>query len=505
MPTTPEDMRTTRGTVYLVGAGPGDPGLLTVRGAECLGRATLVLYDYLVNPLVLAHVSPAAELICLGRHGQGARMSQQEVNQRMVAAAQAGHIVVRLKGGDPLIFAHATEECAALAAAGIRFEIVPGVTTALAAAAYAGVPLTGRDMASAVALVTAHEDCEKQQPELDYTALAQFPGTLVFYMGVTTVGSWSHALIQAGRAATTPVAVIRRCTWPDQSILHTTLGEVATEFATRKVRPPVISVVGEVAASAPLTDWFMSRPLFGQRVIVTRPLDQADTLRARLAELGADVLVQPAIEIGPLADMSAVDAVLSRIREFQWLVFSSANGVRYLLERLLEQGDVRQLAGVRLAAIGPATAEELARYHLQAELVPAEYRAEELAAALAKLTAGQRVLLARASRGREVLAEQLRASGAMVEQVVVYESRDVAHADPAVSAVLTSGTNVWVTVTSSAIARSLAALFGPLLRQARLASISPLTTQTLRELSYEVATEARQYTTAGLVEAILRG
>jgi len=498
-------MQTTRGQVYLVGAGPGDPGLLTVRGADCLRRAAVVLYDYLVNPLVLAHASPAAELVCLGRHGQGARLSQQEVNQRMVTAAQAGRIVVRLKGGDPLIFAHATEECTALAAAGIPFEIVPGVTTALAAAAYAGVPLTGRDMASAVALVTAHEDCNKQQPELDYAALARFPGTLVFYMGVTTVDTWSRALLQAGRAATTPVAVIRRCTWPDQSILRTTLGEVASEFAARKLRPPVISVVGEVVASAPLTDWFMSRPLFGQRVIVTRPVDQAESLCARLAELGADVLVQPAIEIAPPADWTAVDAALARIREFQWLVFSSANGVRYLLDRLLERGDVRQLAGVRLAAIGPATAAELSRYHLRAELVPGEYRAEELAAALAQRAAGQRVLLARASRGREVLAEQLRAAGATVEQVVVYESRDVARVDPAVATALASGSPLWVTVTSSAIARSLAALFGPALKHARLVSISPITTQTLRELGYEVAAEARQYTTDGVIEAILHG
>jgi uroporphyrinogen III methyltransferase/synthase len=490
--------------VFLVGAGPGDPGLLTVRGADLLARADVVLYDYLVNSQVLSHVAPRAELICLGRHGGGRIMSQQEVNERMIAAARQGQVVVRLKAGDPLVFARATEECSALAAAGVPFEIVPGVTTALAAGAYAGVPVTGRQLSSAVALVAGHEETGKE-PAIDYAALAKFPGTLVFYMGVTTVERWSAGLIAGGLPATTPVAVIRRCTWPDQTALRTTLGSVAREFRERKLRPPVISIVGEVAGAEPLSEWFTARQLFGERVIVTRPLGQAEDLRARLADLGADVLVQPAIEIGPVADWGAVDAALARLSEFDWLVFSSANGVRYLLDRLLERDDVRRLAGVKLAAIGPATADELARYHLHAELIPGEFRAEGLAAALAERVAGRRVLLARASRGRELLAEELAKAGATVEQVVVYESRDVAAPDPAVVAALSRRDRPWMTVTSSAIARSLARLFGQDLHHARLASISPVTSQTLRELGYTVAAEAAVYTTTGLVDAILAG
>ncbi len=500
----PSHTPSTPGKVYLVGAGPGDPGLLTVRGAQCLARAELVLYDYLVNPQTLVHAQPTAELVCLGRHGQGRIMSQQEVNERMITSARAGRQVVRLKAGDPLVFGHATEECGALLAAQVPFEIVPGVTTALAAAAYAGVPVTGRKLASAVALVTGHEENDKDAT-VDYDALARFPGTLVFYMGVTTVDHWTTGLLRAGLAPDTPVAVVRRCTWPDQTTFRTTLGLAAREFHERKLRPPVITIVGDVAGAEPLAQWFTDRPLFGQRIIVTRPREQADDLCARLAELGADVLLQPAIEIAPVADPRSIAAVLDRIGEFEWLVFSSANGVRSLLDRMLERDDVRRLAGVRLAAIGPATADELRRYSLHAELVPGEYRAEGLAAALKDRVRGQRVLLARATRGRELLADELRAAGADVEQVVVYESRDLSHPDPAVAEALAAGRVAWVTVTSSAIARSLVALFGPQLKQARLASISPVTSETLRQLGYEVAAEATEYTTAGLIAAILSG
>lgn len=490
--------------VYLVGAGPGDPGLLTVRGAECLARADLVLYDYLVNPQTLTHARPTAEKVCLGRHGAGRILSQQEVNERMIAAARAGRIVVRLKAGDPLVFARATEECGALIAAQVPFEIVPGVTTALAAAAYAGVPVTGRQLSSAVALVTGHEENGKEAV-LNYAALASFPGTLVFYMGATTVAHWAGGLLAGGMPATTAVAVIRRCTWPDQATIRTTLGEVAEVFHTQKIRPPVITIVGDVAGAEPLADWFTGRPLFGQRVIVTRPVEQADELRSRLTDLGADVFVQPAIEIGPPADWAPVDRALEKITDYQWLVFSSANGVKFLIERLLEQDDVRRLAGVRLAAIGPATAEALAQYSLRAELVPPEFRAESLAAALAGRVSGQRVLLARASRGRELLAEELRAAGAQVDQITVYESRDVTVADPAVAAALSGEHPVWVTVTSSAIARSLATMIGGDLKRARLASISPITTETLKEFGYDVAVEAAEYTTDGLIRAILAG
>jgi uroporphyrinogen III methyltransferase/synthase len=493
------------GVVYLVGAGPGDPGLITLRGVECLRRADLVLYDYLVNPRLLTHARPEAELLCLGRHGQDRLMPQAEVNQRMVAAARAGHSVVRLKGGDPAVFARAAEETAALEAAGVPYVIVPGVTAALAVAGYTGIPLTHRDAASAVALVTGHEGDDKTGAPLDYRRLAGFPGTLVFYMGVTTARHWSAELIAGGQSPKTPAAIVRRCSWPDQTIMRCTLEQVADRLEETRLRPPVVVIVGPSVELAADVNWFTARPLFGLRVLVTRPAGQLAALREHLEELGAEVLEQPAIEIVAPDDWAPVDDALDRIDQFDWLVFSSANGVRALIERLCRHGgDLRRLERIRLAAIGPGTANELSLYRLTPDLEPDEFRAEALAAALSHQAAGRRFLLARASRGREVLAEQLRAAGGHVEQIVVYASRDVARADPEIVARLAAGRIDWITVTSSAIARSLAALFGEALHQAKLASISPITSATLRELGHEPAAEATRYTMRGVAEAIAR-
>jgi uroporphyrinogen III methyltransferase/synthase len=500
----------TFGRVYLVGAGPGDPGLITLRGAQCLARADIVLYDYLVNPQILDHASPTAELVCLGRHGRDRIVPQSEINDRLVREATAGKSVVRLKGGDPAVFARAAEEVEALTAAGVEFEIVPGITTALAAGSHAGVPLTHRDVASAVALVTGHEQDGKPQPAIDYRALAQFPGTLVFYMGVTSAPIYTQGLIDGGKSANTPAAIVRRCSWPDQVTLRCTLGTVAQVILEHKLRPPAIVIVGDVVNCEGGGSWFANRPLFGTRILVTRPADQNQTLRDRLQELGADVLTQPAIRIAEPADWSPVDTALSRLDQYDWLVFSSANGVRAVMDRLWSQhGDLRRLGSLRLAAIGPGTREALAQYHLKADLLPTEYRAEALAEALLEKAPGQRFLLARASRGREVLAEQLRGAGGRgvagrVDQMVVYRSTDVEHADPEIAKALATGRIDWITVTSSAIARSLAALFGSDLSRAKLASISPITSATLRELGLEPAAEATEYTMTGLVEAIVR-
>lgn len=492
------------GRVYLVGAGPGDPGLITLRGVECLAQADVVLYDYLVNPQILEHAAPTAERICLGRHGRGRVWPQEAVNERLLAEARAGKTVVRLKGGDPAIFARAAEEAAALAAAGIPFEVVPGITAALAAGSYAGVSLTHRDGASAVALVTGQE-CEKREPTLDYRALAAFPGTLVFYMGITSAERWAGELIAAGKNAATPAAIVRRCSWPDQRVFRCTLADVAQVVAEQKIRPPALVIAGETAGVDPGDGWFMRRPLLGVKVMVTRPRDQADPLRSRLNELGAEVLLQPAIEIGPPDDWQPVDAALRRMHELDWLVFSSVNGVEHFLGRLCAQhGDLRLLGGLRLAAIGPGTAEELAKYHLRADLVPPEFRAEALADALVQTAAGARVLLVRASRGRETLAERLAAAGIRVEQVVAYSSRDVTSPDADMADLLHEGRIDWITVTSSAIARSLARLFGDDLRHARLASISPVTSKTMRECGFEPTAEAGRYTMDGVVEAVLR-
>jgi len=492
------------GRVYLVGAGPGDPDLVTLRGAALLAQADVVLFDYLVNPAVMRYARPDARQVCLGKHGGGRMLSQDEVNREMIEAAQAGNMVVRLKGGDPAIFGRGAEEAEALVAAGIPFEIVPGVTAALAAGSYAGIPVTHRQMASAVAFVTGHE-CDHKDARIDWAPLASFPGTLVFYMGVTTVREWTDALLAAGKPADTPVAVVRRCSWPDQMTLKTTLGNLADEVQQRRLRPPAVTIVGEVVNLASQLNWFEKRPLFGQRVMVTRPRHQAHVLDSLLTELGADVVLQPAIEIEPPPSWEPVDRAIEQLERFNWIVFSSANGVNYFLERLLQQTDLRRLGHVRFAAVGPGTAEALAAYHLNADVVPEEYRAEALAAALAEpARQGQSFLLIRASRGREVLADELRAAGGTVEQVVCYFSRDVTQPDEDVAAAIGEGRIQWVTVTSSAIARSLHALFGDALKQTQLASISPVTSATLRELGLEPAAEATVYTMHGLANAIVR-
>ena len=304
-----------QGKIYLVGGGPGDPGLLTLRGQECLERAEVVLYDYLVNPRVLKH-APQAQLVCLGKHGSDRVLDQAEINLRLVELARAGRVVVRLKGGDPAVFGHLAEEVEALRAANVDYEIVPGVTAASAAASYAGIPLTWRDAASAVAFVTGQEGHDKQS-QLDYAALARFPGTLVFYMGVTTVQHWTAGLIAAGMPPDTPAACVLRASWPDQQTLLSTLGQMAGRIGQQRVRPPAIFIVGPVAGLSGTIDWFSRRPLAGVAVLATRPVRPADLLAdplaEQLAELGANILRQPAIEIGAPADWQPVDAAIAAL------------------------------------------------------------------------------------------------------------------------------------------------------------------------------------------------
>ncbi len=492
------------GKVYLVGAGPGDPSLLTLRGCEVLQQADVVFYDYLVNPRILTHAQRDAKLVCLGRHGHGRLHSQGEINALVVEAARAGQTVVRLKGGDPAFFGRLAEEISSLEQAGISYEVVPGVTAASAASSYTGIPLTHREFASSVAFVTGQQCRDNGGRPLDLANLAKFPGTLVFYMGVTSAPYWSAELISHGKPADTPVAVVYRCSLPQQQTLLTTLGELPDALAARKMRPPAIVIVGEAVQAESATKWFASRPLFGRTVLVTRPAHQATDLVRRLADQGAAPLIQPAIAISPPDDWGPADQAIRDLQRYDWLVFSSANGVQSFLGRLDQLGlDLRQLGPCRLAAIGPATAEALKQYHLGVDLQPGEYRAESLAEALAPETANKRVLLLRASRGREVLAESLTAAEAEVEQVVVYQSADVEQADPEIVAALAEGRIDWITVTSSAIARSLVHLFGDSLAQAKLVAISPLTARVLAEAGYPAAATATQFTTEGLVEALL--
>ncbi|HKJ01643.1 MAG TPA: uroporphyrinogen-III C-methyltransferase [Longimicrobiales bacterium] len=492
-------------TVYLVGAGPGDPGLLTLRGAECLRRAEVVLYDYLANPSVLEHAAPSAELVPLGRTGTGRSLTPDEITDRMIEEARRGRTTVRLKGGDPSVFGRGADETGALRRAGIPFEVVPGITAGLALAAYCEIPVTHQDDASALALVVGRERDAKEESGLDYGALAAFPGTLIFYMGVARAALWSAALVARGKSPDTPVAIVRWCTRAAQEILRCTLGTVSDFVATQGVRPPALFVVGEVVRRAPARSWFAARALFGVRVLVPGSPATSWKLRTELGELGAEVVLEPAIRITGPPDPAAVDGALDALDRYDWLVFSSANGVDAFLGRLLERGhDVRALGGVRLAAMGSGTADRLARYHLRADLVPDEFVAEALAEALLNGPGGRRFLLVRADRGRDVLSRALRAGGAQVDEVPAYGSEDVREPDPGVAAALEAGDINWIAVTSSAVARSLARLYGSGLAQARIASIGPIASETLRGLGREPAVQAEPHTTSGLVEAILR-
>jgi uroporphyrinogen III methyltransferase/synthase len=496
----------TPGTVHLVGAGPGDPGLITVRAVQCLQAADLVLYDYLANPTLVEYAPEGAELVRLGRHDQGRSMTPDEITEVMVEAALQGRNVVRLKGGDASIFARGGDEADACRAAGITFEIVPGITSGLATAAYAEIPLTHYEDASAVALVTGHERDDKEESHLDYKALAAFPGTLVFYMGVKWAGRWSAALMEHGMPPETPVAVVQWCSRARQQTVKCSLGTVVDVIGEKGLRPPSLFVVGKVVDHAPALSWFQERPLFGTSVLVAGSKRTASKLRRNLSVLGAEVLTQPAIRIAEPVDWSPVDAALDRLSEYDWIVFTSGNGVDGFLKRVFSrERDARSLGAVRLAALGKGTAERLGHFHLKADLAPERVDAAALAKTLLDQGSGGAVLLARATGDRPVLAEELEEVGAAVDQVPVYRTVDVDEPNQDVADALKAGEVNWVTVTSSPTARALVRLYGEMLKTAKIVSISPLTSATLRELGYDPAVEAVPHTVDGLVDALVRG
>ena len=494
-----------KGAVYLIGAGPGDPGLLTLRGAELLAKADVVLYDGLSNPALLSH-APQAEQICVGKHGKSRIWKQLEIIDEILSHAKAGKIVVRLKGGDPAVFARTAEEAEAVLKEDIPLEIVPGITAALAAGSFAGIPITHRGLASAVALVTGHEEPSKSKSALDWDALARFPGTLVIYMGVTTAEFWTEALLRAGKAADTPAALVRRCSLPDQQTIHCRLDEVAEQLnPASRFRPPVIVILGAVTQLAETMNWIKDRPLLGHTVLVTRPQGQAESLAALLRDLGARVLLQPAIAIESPEDWHQVDQALDQIDEYEMLIFCSHNGVRFFLNRLEERGsDVRALSGIKIGCIGRKTADALQQFHLQSDILPSTFHAEAMAEHIGQDAAGKRIMVIRASRGADVLARQLEAHGAEVMEVIAYQHTDVLECDATVQQTANDGDIDWVTVTSSATAQSLHRMFPESLSKMKIASLSPVTSRTLCDLGHSIAAEANPYTIESLVEVLVK-
>jgi uroporphyrinogen III methyltransferase / synthase len=476
--------------VFLVGAGPGDPGLMTARSLELIASADVILHDRLVPAAALDAVRADALVIDVGKVGGGEQVPQERTLELLLEHARAGRTVVRLKGGDPFVFGRGGEEAQALAAAGIAFEVVPGVTAGVAAPAYAGIPVTQRGAAAAVAFVTGHEDPTKEDAQVDWPALAAFPGTLVFYMGVRALAQIAERLVAAGRAPDEPAAVIERGTLPGQRTVRATLAELPARAQAAAVRAPAITLVGPVAALHDELDWLAAaRPLTGRRVAVTRARAQASALAARLRALGAEVVEAPAIRV------EAVAATVPDLAGYDLLCLTSPNGVRRLFE---EVRDARALAGPLVAAIGPGTAAALREHGVEPDVVPDRAVAEGLVEALAQ-TPVRRALLARGQEGRDVLPEALRARGAEVDVLTLYRTVPEPLDEEARAAALGAD---YATFASASSARAFHAAAGTLAGP-RLVSIGPATSAALRELGFEPDVEAAEHTPDGLLAALL--
>ena len=473
-------------TVYLVGAGPGDPGLLTVRARELIGAADVILYDRLIPPGILDDAR--AELVYVGKQGGGPQMPQEEIDRLLVQYGTRGRSVVRLKGGDPFVFGRGGEEALVLRDAGIPYEVVPGITAGIAAPAYAGVPVTHRELASGVAFVTGHENPDKPETALDWPALAAFPGTLVFYMGVKALPRIASQLIAGGRAPSEPVAVVERGTLPGQRTVVSTLSEIGS---VEGIRAPAITLVGAVAGLREQLAWLETRPLYGRTVAVTRARAQASALAARLRGLGAEVVEAPAIRT------RALDARVPDVRSYDLLCVTSPTGADLLFTHLR---DARELAGVTVAAIGPGTARALRAHGVEADIVPARAVAEGLVEALDAVGPRfARVLVARAAEGRDVLIDALRERGSEVDVVALYETVAEPLDDPTREAASSAD---YVLFTSGSSARFFAAAGGSL-DGPRLVSIGPATSAALRELGAAPDLEADPHTPEGVVAALL--
>jgi uroporphyrinogen III methyltransferase / synthase len=492
-----------RGVVYLVGAGPGDAGLMTVRSLELIGSADVIFHDRLIPPGALEAARPDADLVDVGKQPGAPSASQDEIDERLVEAARAGRSVVRLKGGDPFVFGRGGEEAEALRAAGVEFEVVPGVTSGVAAPAYAGIPLTHRDDASAVAFVTGHEDPGKDESALDWGALAAFPGTLVFYMGMKRLAENAEALIAAGRDPAEPAAVIERGAMAGQRAVVATLATIAAEAEREGLGAPAVVVVGRVAERRGSLAWVERRPLHGRRIVVTRARAQASGLAAILRALGAEVVELPAIRIEPRIDSAEVRDAVTALHSYALVCLTSPNGVRLLFEAMAEQGrDARALANATVAAIGSGTARALAERGVVADVVPERFVAEALVDALAAVEVqGKPALVARAAEARDVLPDALRERGAQVDVVALYET---VREEPAPEAIEAAQTADFVTFTSSSTVRNLVdALADRMPAGARIVSIGPVTSEAAREAGLGVDVEAERHDIEGLVAALL--
>lgn len=498
-----------QGLVYLIGAGPGDPGLITVKGLACLKKADVIIYDYLANEQLLKEAKEGAELIYAGKKAGTHVFAQKEINELMIQKVKEGKIVARLKGGDPFIFGRGGEEAEELAQEGIPFQIVPGVTSAIAVPAYAGIPLTHREYTSSVAFITGHEDPHKEKSQIDWAKISTGAGTLVFLMGMGHLFSIVDELLKNGRHPDTPVSLIRWGTLPEQETITGTLATIKDLVKERNIQPPVIFLVGEVVRLREKLNWFEKLPLFGKKILVTRSREQASELSELLQERGASPIEFPTIEFIPPASWTDVDHCLKQIIAYDWLIFTSVNGVRFLLQRMSTLGmDIRDLKGPRICAIGPKTAEALRNLNLRVDFVPREYRAESILEKWQGLNLkGKRFLIPRAKIARDILPEKLRQAGALVDVVEVYQTVLAQKDKEKVRLMLKDKMISAITFTSSSTVSNFAEIFGKevgeLVAGIPVATIGPITAATAKSLGMETSVMPKEYTIPALVEALV--
>ena len=497
-----------QGIVYLVGAGPGDYKLISVRALEYIQIADTIVYDRLADDRLLSTARPDVELIYVGKASSDHTMRQEDINQLLVDKAKEGKVVVRLKGGDPFVFGRGGEEALLLVENKIPFEIVPGITSAISVPAYAGIPVTHRGIATSFAVVTGHEDPTKAESTIKWSHLATAVDTLVFLMGVENLPHITKNLIEHGRSADTPAAVIRWGTKPEQRVLVTTVGQAAADVVEAGMKPPAIFIVGEVVTLREKLAWFDQRLLFGKTALVTRAREQASALTSELEALGAQCIEAPAIKLVPPESYAELDESIDKLTTYNWLIFTSVNGVEYFFSRLHEKGrDSRTLGNARIAAIGAQTAARLKDYGILADIVPLEFRAEGIVAALTgRIKQGMSVLIPRALVARDILPEKLREMGATVDVVPVYRTLIGDTDGKSLAEKLSAGGIDLVTFTSSSTVTNLLDLLGPqgaeLIKNAKVACIGPITASTCLEYGITPDTIAEEYTIKGMVEAI---
>jgi len=495
--------------VYLVGAGPGDPELITVKGLECIKKADVLIYDFLASPFLLKHASTHTEIIYVGKKGGDHTLSQDRINALIVEKAKSGSTVTCRKGGDPFIFGRGGEEAEVLIQAGIPFEIVPGVTSAIAAPAYAGIPLTHRKFTSTVAFVTGHEDPAKEASSIDWASLVKGIGTLVFLMGVKNLPHIADRLLSHGMDPETPVALVRWGTTARQFTVTGTLDTIAERVKATGLKPPAIIVVGHVVTLRETMKWFENRPLMGRCIVVTRAREQASDLVKRLSDLGAECIECPTIETVPPDDTKALDTAIDDLSSYEWLIFTSVNGVNFFFNRLFAKNkDVRALNHVHTAVIGPATAKRLFDFGLKSDIVPESYRAESVVKAFAQEDiVGKKILLPRAKEARPVLPIELTRMGAVVDEVTAYCTKAVKDDADVILKRLKERAIDMITFTSSSTVKNFRALLpseglDSLIQGVTIAAIGPITADTARNLGFDVHIVAESYTIAGLCEAI---